>query len=315
MSVKSAVTDLGATAARWVDLLDPTVGELAAELPSELHDVAAAVVGQKPVHGDEPRPTLRSEGNYVFGLLVVPVYRAGQDRVVYQQVSLVMDEDLVVTVRRSAEDGSVFDATRVHDVCDRAAHPAGGIFHQLVDQVAECYLTLADAMQDEIDELEDGIESWDPERVRSRLSGLRHDLLKIRRILGPTRDALRGVVDDRVEIDGDEELFPRDIEVRVADAYDKLLRATESLDLSRDLLSGVRDYHQAKVANDQNEVMKRLTVIASLLLVPTLIVGVYGQNFDRIPELHWFEGYAFSWGLIIATTLAQLWFFKKKDWL
>ena len=61
----------------------------------------------------------------------------------------------------------------------------------------------------------------------------------------------------------------------------------------------MRDYHQSKIANDQNEVMKRLTVIASLLLLPTFIVGVYGQNFVDIPELRWHFGYAFSWGLII----------------
>ena len=77
----------------------------------------------------------------------------------------------------------------------------------------------------------------------------------------------------------------------------------------------MRDYLQGKIANDQNEVTKRLTVIASLLLVPTFIVGVYGQNFRRIPELHWGFGYAWSWGLIIVTTLLQLWFFRRKRWI
>ena len=98
------------------------------------------------------------------------------------------------------------------------------------------------------------------------------------------------IVDDRVELD-DAELFPREVELHFADAYDKLLRATEGLETSRDLVAGVRDYFQAKIANDQNEVMKRLTVIASLLLLPTFIVGLYGQNFHHIPELGWSFGY------------------------
>ena len=97
-------------------------------------------------------------------------------------------------------------------------------------------------------------------------------------MLTPSRDAARAVLDDRVELDGDVTLFPRDIELHFADAYDKLLRATDGLDLARDLLAGVRDFHQAQVANDQNEVMKRLTVVASVLLLPTFIVGLYGQN-------------------------------------
>ena len=91
-------------------------------------------------------------------------------------------------------------------------------------------------------------------------------------------------------------MLPRDVELDFADVYDKLLRAVDGLDFSRDLLASARDYQQAKIANDQNEVTKRLTVIASLLLVPTFIVGVYGQNFDHMPELHWRFGYAWQLG-------------------
>jgi Mg2+ and Co2+ transporter CorA len=83
-----------------------------------------------------------------------------------------------------------------------------------------------------------------------------------------------------VELD-EGELFPRPVEIAFGDAYDKLLRATEALESSRDALGGVRDYLQGRIANDQNEVMKRLTVIASLLLLPTFIVGLYGQNFPH----------------------------------
>ena len=121
-------------------------------------------------------------------------------------------------------------------------------------------------------------------------------------------------MDDRVELDG-EEIFPREVDLHFADAYDKLLRASDGLEISRDLVSGVRDYFQSKIANDQNEVMKRLTAIASILLVPTFIVGVYGQNFRRIPELHWGFGYAWSWGLIIVTTIAQLVWFRRRGWI
>src|SRR5207248_8839256 len=183
------------------------------------------------------------------------------------------------------------------------------------DDIAERYLDLVDALNDEIDELEDHVESWPSERIRTRISALRHDLLHIRRTLAPTRDAVRQIVDNRIEFAG-EEVFTHEVELSFGAAYDKLMRASDGLELSRDLVAGVRDYHQAKVANDQNEVMKRLTVIASLLLVPTLIAGVYGQNFDHMPELRWHWGYfGWSWGLIVATTFAQLAFFRWKKWL
>jgi magnesium transporter len=125
---------------------------------------------------------------------------------------------------------------------------------------------------------------------------------------------VRSIVDDRIELDSGE-LFPKEVEIAFGAAYDKLMRATDGLELSRDLVSGVRDYHQAKIANDQNEVMKKLTAIASILLLPTFIVGNYGQNFKNIPELKWAWGYGWSWGWIALTTILQLWFFRRRRWI
>ena len=128
------------------------------------------------------------------------------------------------------------------------------------------------------------------------------------------RDAVRRVIDGSVDVEEGPEVFPKDVEVAFNGSYDKLMRAFDGLELSRDLLASVRDYHQSKIANDQNEVMKVLTVIASLVLFPTFIVGVYGQNFVHMPELHWHYGYAYSWGIIVVSTLIQLWFFRRKQW-
>ena len=93
------------------------------------------------------------------------------------------------------------------------------------------------------------------------------------------------------------------------------MRASEGLETARDLIGGVRDYHQSKVANDQNEVMKRLTLVASIFLPPTFVVGLYGQNFAHIPELNWTQGYGFSWAVILVTTAFQIWYFRKRGWL
>jgi magnesium transporter len=189
------------------------------------------------------------------------------------------------------------------------------ITYYLVDSVAEHYLSLTDRLNDAIDDLEDHVEDWPAAQVRERISFLRHGMLRIRQTLAPTRDAIRRIVDNRIELEGAEELFDHDVELHFADAYDKLLRASEALDLSRDLVAGVRDYYQAKVAQDQNEVMKVLTVIAAVLLLPTFIVGLYGQNFVDIPELRWHYGYAYVWALILATTGIQLWIFRRKRWI
>jgi len=187
-----------------------------------------------------------------------------------------------------------------------------------VDEVAERYLDLLDGIDGEIDELEENVDVWPSQRLRKRLSEIRHDLLHLRRTLSPTRDAVRGVVDGRIDIDPGllrREVFPEEVERAFERVLDKLLRATESLEFSRDLLAAVRDYQATQIAYEQNETIRRLTVVASLVLLPTFIVGVYGQNFEHMPELKWHLGYAYSWGVIVLVTIAQLIFFRQRRWI
>lgn len=297
----------------WVDLLDPDEHALRERMSLRLFPLALEDLLQPTVHDDEPRPKLESHGTYVFGVLLVPVEVPSEDRVYYQEVDLVLTESLVVTVRKTPANGTPIDLSGIRENA-RDNLTAGMLAYRIFDQVAESFLDLVDALHDEVDELEDHVEEWANERVRRRLSDLRHDLLHIRRTLAPTRDAARRVIDDRCEL-AEGELFPHEVELHFGDTYDKLLRANDGLESARDLIAGVRDYHQSKISNDQNEVMKRLTVVASILLLPTFIVGLYGQNFHHIPELGWAQGYGFSWFLIVATTLLQLWYFRRKQWI
>jgi magnesium transporter len=192
-----------------------------------------------------------------------------------------------------------------------SAHVLCSIF----DAVGEHFLDLVDGLESAIDGLEDEVTGNNPVGLRARIAELRHTILRVRRVLAPTRDAARRVVDDRLDLESGIDLFDHSAQLRFADTYDKLLRATDGIDLCRDLLAGVRDFLQAEVANSQNEVMKRLTVVASLLLLPTFIVGLYGQNLHGMPEVKWHYGYAFSWGLIVVTTIGQLIFFRRRRWI
>jgi len=302
----------------WIDLLDPTEQALQEALPCEVHARALELLLTPTRHDDEPRPRLEGHDQYVFGVFLVPVAIREEDRIFYEEIDLIATRERLLTVRKKPELGHPFDISAAQDSIAEETDPSVGLMvYRLVDLIAEYFLDLVDALDAEIDELEDGIEHWPATQIRTRISALRHDLLHVRRTVAPTRDAIRRVVDRRIDI-GERtggELLPREIELDFADVYDKLLRALDGLDLSRDLLASARDYHQAKIANDQNEVTKRLTVIASLLLVPTFIVGVYGQNFHHIPELGWTFGYWWSWGWILLTTVLQLAFFRWVGWI
>jgi magnesium transporter len=301
-------------AATWIDLLDPAPEEVRAKAPRELEETAIERLLAPPEHEDEPRPTLQGHGDYVFGVLLIAVAVPEEDSVYYQEIDLVITHDTLLTVRKTPTAGRPACDVAMVQKTQKPDDSAGLLAYRLLDEIAERYLDLVDALDDEIDELEDRVEAQPAEQTRARISTLRHDLLHIRRTLSPMRDAVRRVIDGTVEVEEGPEVFPRDVEVALNAAYDKFLRASDGLDLARDLLAGVRDYSQAKIANDQNEVMKRLTVIAALLLLPTFIVGLYGQNFVDIPELRWHLGYAFSWGVILVTTALQLWWFRRKRW-
>lgn len=300
-------------AANWIDLVDPTPAELRKAAPTDLDPTALELLLAKPQHDDEPRPTIQSHGDYVFGVLLVAVAVPEEDDIFYQEVDLVIHKDALLTVRKTPPGRHACEFESIVKTVKPDDSP-GMIAYRIVDEIAERYLNLVDAVDEEIDELEDKVEDQPAETTRARISSLRHDLLHIRRTLSPMRDAIRRVIDGSVDVEGGDEVFPHDVEIAFNAAYDKLLRASDGLELSRDLLASVRDYQQSKIANDQNDVMKRLTLVASLLLPPTFIVGVYGQNFVHIPELKWHWGYWFSWGLIVGSTALQLWFFRRRRW-
>ena len=265
------------------------------------------------MHDDEPRPRIESHDDYILGVFLLPVAVPADDRLYYQEVDFIATHDVLVSVSKTPPGEQPFDPQPAKEAC-RVHDEVGMFVYHLIDEIAERYLDLIDDLDDEIDELEDLVAVKPAPEVGRRLRELREDLRGIRRTLAPTRDAVHKVVDNRIELDAGE-LFPREVEIAFGDAYDKFMRATEALESSRDALAGVRDYIQGKIAVDQNEVMKRLTMIASLLLLPTFIVGLYGQNFIHIPELHWVWGYWWSWGWIIGTTIAQVVFFRWKKWL
>jgi magnesium transporter len=309
--------------ADWIDLLDPSEAEVREAAPTELHPDVVKQLSHRPTRTDKlPRPKLEAHGSYVWGVFLAAAVEPGSGQVFYQEVDVVLTEDAAVTVRKTPPGGEQpFDPTVLREACADEMPLAGLMLYYLVDDVADRYLNLLDDLNAEIDHVEDDIDRKPAREIRRRMSELRHDVLRIRRSLGPTRDAVRAVADDRIELESrrflgeKRRLFPREVDLRFFGAYDKIMRAYDGLELSRDLVAGARDYLQAKIANDQNEVMKRLTAIASILLFPTFLVGVYGQNFDHMPELHWYLGYLWSWGIIVVVTIGQIVYFRRRRWL
>jgi magnesium transporter len=248
----------------------------------------------------------------VFGVLVAARPVPEEDRIAYQEVDLVATPGLLVTVRKTAPGGTPFDISVLAPAAEQG-DAVGVLVHRLLDEIADTYLGTLDAAYGEIEELEDAIDEWDRQRVRRRISELRHDLLHMCRVASACRAAVRRVLDGRIDI-GEHALFPAAVERLFADTHETLVRVTEELDVARDLLAGVRDHHQSTVVEAQADVAKKLTVIASLVLVPSLIVGFFGQNFESaFDNDYWSLGV--SAALIVGSTIVQLALFRWRRWI
>lgn len=310
------------TPPRWVDLVDPDAAAISRAWSESLDEDTTRLLCAPARAGDLPRPSFRTGRDSVVAVFLLPLLVGDHTHVVHQEIDLVLTAGAVLTVRKTpiAEDGTPdgaepYDPEDLATLLGRAGSVTPGEAARVVaDDVAEAFLDLVDELVDRIDDLEDRVESGDLREIHRAISGFRHEMLHLRRIVTPTRDAVRRVVDGRVELTTGT-LFPRELELAFGDVFDKLLRAGDALDTARELLGGVRDYVQTEVANDQNEVMKRLTAAASILLVPTFIVGLYGQNLRGMPEAHWRHGYAFSWALILGVTAVQFWWFRRRKWI
>ncbi len=300
-----------AVAAHWIDLVDPTRDEILQatsgfDLPRDILDRMAA-----PMEDGRPQtPVLEAHGGWLFAILSYPASAAG-DRAEYVELDTLASTKTIVTVRKSAAAG----LAPVDGIAARAdAHgPAGLLFHAAVDDAADALLGVVDDLYEAIDALEGEIEQLSGVDVRRRIATVRNELLRARRVSTMTRAIARRILDGRVDPESSG-LFPADVENKFVDTYETLVRVTEELDVARDLLGGVRDYYQARISEQQNEVAKTLTVIASLVLVPSVVVGFFGQNFAG-------EFHAFYWtltvslGLIVVSTIVQIALFRWRRWL
>jgi magnesium transporter len=186
---------------------------------------------------------------------------------------------------------------------------AGWLLYAVLDTAVDGYFPLLDQISEAIDSLEDRILDGAGNRVLLReVLNLKRQLLELRRILGPMRDVANQLLRREIEILDDEAL------PYYQDLYDHLVRVLDSLDLYRDLTAATLDAHESVTTNALNQIVKRLTAVTVLLMVPTLIAGIYGMNFFFMPELELEYGYPAVLIGMIVIVLALAWFMRRKGW-
>jgi magnesium transporter len=194
---------------------------------------------------------------------------------------------------------------------DAVATSPAGLVYALLDALADGYFPLLDRLSERIDSLEDsivtgGTESG-PKAVKPVLD-LKRELLDLRRVVAPLRDVANALLRKDVS-PAEEELIPY-----FQDLYDHLVRVLDNIDLYREMLAAALDANLSVTSNNLNVIVKRLTSFTVILMIPTLIAGIYGMNFRFMPELYWPFGYFAALGLMLAASVGAYLYFRARDW-
>ncbi len=286
----------------WVDLLDPTDDDFACLIEEfSLHPLAIEDVRER-----NQRPKLDEYPDHAF-LVAYSKQLA--------EVDLFIGPNWLVSVRERNEAGDPWEPKTCQARIERAS-PAkasvGFLVHSLLDELVDGYFEVADAYEDRVEAFEERIlteQLRDEGSIQSELLALRRELVHFRRVVTPLRDVLGSL------IRGDVDWVDEPTRLHLQDVFDHVLRAIDQLDSQRELVGNAVDAHLAIISNRMNQVMKRMTSWGAILLGSTLVAGIYGMNFDHMPELKWRFGYPYALGLMVLITLAGYRFFSKRDWL
>ncbi|HEV7923302.1 MAG TPA: magnesium/cobalt transporter CorA [Thermoanaerobaculia bacterium] len=204
----------------------------------------------------------------------------------------------------------------VDDVCNRLpadrrllANGPDYMLYSIVDQMVDAIFPLLERIDECVDELQEKIFADAQPFHLDELLHLKRDVNILRRISLPQRELLNQISR------GDAQFIQKQYLIYFRDVYDHMFRISETIDVERDLMAGTMEAYLSVIANRTNEIMKVLTIFSSIMLPLTLIAGIYGMNFEHMPELHWLHGYGFALGLMAATTSVMILWFWHAGWL
>jgi magnesium transporter len=254
------------------------------------------------------RPKLEIFDTYSF--LVVHAFRLeGTRELVDSEVHVLFGKGFMVTLRYAPP----FDLSRVKERLEHQEHltEEGGAFllYLLLDEIVDGYFDVIDQLEDLGDEIEDRVfaEVPDPD-VQEDIFRMKRLVVRFRRLIVPLREAL----DRMLELP---DFVTSSMAPYFRDVLDHTIRASDFTDNIRDLLTSALEAQLSQISNRMNQVMKSLTSWGAIILVPTLIAGIYGMNFRGMPELHWAIGYPLALGLMIVSAGGLYLAFRRKGWL
>jgi len=254
------------------------------------------------------RPKVEEYGENLF--LVLRMLLQGDDAIEMEQISLVLGQRYVLTFQERSRD--TFDPVRrrLEDAGSRMRQQgADYLTYALVDTIVDGYFAVLEGVGDRIETLEDAVIETPDRETLAEVYDVKRTLAELRRAIWPLRDSLGTMArGDSPQVSATTLPYFRDV-------ADHAIRTLDTIETYRDTTATLIDMYMSSVSNRLNEVMRVLTVIATIFIPLTFIVGVYGMNFTDMPELAWRWGYPAVWGVMVAVVVGLIVFFRRRDWL
>lgn len=258
----------------------------------------------------EQRPQIDESESYLFLALKMLQFDQEKRKTLGEQVSFILRKNVVITFQEKK--GDTFEAVRVRLRAGKGRIRNDGsdyLLYALIDTVVDNYFVVLEKFGDELEEIEERIMLQGRKRDFSMLYELKREMIHIRRSVWPLREVVSKLERDDIKF------IKKTTRIYIRDVYDHTIQAIDSVETYRDFISSLSDLYQSVISNKLNEVMKTLTILSAIFIPLTFIAGVYGINFENVPEFSWDYGYAYFWILIIAVGSVTGIIFKIKRWI
>ncbi len=295
----------GAGQTQWINVVGVSDEQLMSRL-GVVSDLNTLVV--EDIVNTEQRPKVDEYDKYIFGVFKM-LYLNAEQQIVKEHVALVLTPNRVYVYQEIEAD--VFDRVRQR-ILEKSgrirSRGADYLFFALLDALVDHYFMILEQTEERLDQLDNEIYTEPTQHTAYKIQQLRKEIINLRAWMGPVKELLGRL------IQSESTLITKDTQVFLRDVLDHAVEINETLHIQREMAFSLMEMYMSSVSNRMNEVMKVLTIMASIFIPLTFIAGIYGMNFSNMPELQWKYGYFLVLALMIAIFMIMVVYFKRKGW-
>jgi magnesium transporter len=257
----------------------------------------------------EKRPEIEDYGDFIFMVVKMLYYDDVKGTVLHEQLSIILGKNVVISFQERV--GDVFNPIRERIRNSKGRIRNGGtdyLAYALIDTIVDNYFIILEKFSDRLETLEEELIAKFSQMTLKEIHAMKREMVMLRKSVWPLRELVNGM--ERSE----SRLINKSTVMFIKDLYDHTVQVIDTIETLREMLSGMLDIYLSNTSNKMNEVMKVLTIMASIFIPLTFIAGIYGMNFEGMPELHASWGYPVTLALMLIIAISMVFYFKRRKW-